>query len=238
MYQFRKNILSAGLIAMTVFTASVLPVSAAATADAEKTTVEKATVEKASVKEQASASQEAYLYTSKEYGYSIYCPFKPLGVIPASVLYEGKKGDILVFQNQEYTILNGWVILVDAFDTAVVPDLNTVTEEEAADYLQKLMNSNGYEGISLVNISENNKGIFAVTAKEVEIDTNGDGVPDMTATADTQQAVTFFRSAQGRCFSVQLIDNPTLRPEAVAIYQIGVSSLKDLAPAGKTASKK
>ncbi len=233
MYQFRKNILSAGLMAMTVFAASVLPVSAAETVDAGKTTAEKT-----AVKDQASASQEAYLYTSKEYGYSIYCPFKPLGVIPASVLYEGKKGDILVFQNQEYTILNGWVILVDAFDTDAVPDLNTVTEEEAADYLQKLMNSNGYEGISLVNISENNKGIFAITAKEVEIDTNGDGVPDMTAKADTQQAVTFFRSAQGRCFSVQLIDNPTLRPEAVAICQMGISSLKDLTSAGKTESKK
>ncbi len=224
MFQFRKNLLSVSLMAMTVFAASVLPVSAAE---------EAAAADNAAKTSNADAAQQeaAYLYTSGEYGYSIYCPVKPAGVIPASMLYEDKKGEVLIFRNQEYTILNGWVILVDAFDNEAVPDLNTVTEEKATEYLQKLMNSNGYEGISLVNITENNKGIFALTAKEVEIDTDGDGVPDMTATADNQSAVTFFRTDKGRCFSVQLIDNPTLRPEAVAVYQIGVSSLKDLGTA-------
>ncbi len=216
MYQFGKKLLSVGLTAMTVFAVSALPVSAA---EESAPNVQAA---------EADQQEPAYYYTSREYGYTIACPIKPLGVIPASAFYEDKKGEILVFQNQEYTVLNGWAILVDAFDNEAVPDLNAMTEEEATDYLQKLMKSYGYEGISLVNLTENNKGIFAITGKEVEIDTNGDGVPDMTATASNQEAVTFFRSDKGRCFDVRLIDNPTLRPEAVKIYQIGVSSLKDL----------
>ena len=169
---------------------------------------------------------QVYAYTSPEYGFSILCPKKP-NVIPASVLYEGKKGEILIFDNEEYQIKHAWVILLDAFDNKAVPDLNKLSEKEAEEQLKKLQKSYGYEGIALLNISDTNKAIFAVTAKEVEIDTNGDGTPDETATADTQMAVSFFRGPKGGCYSIQLIDNPVLRPESVSDFQLAVSTFRE-----------
>ena len=216
----KKRFFSVCLMAMVALAASVLPVSA------EEATAEPAQTEAAA--QQSAEEEDAYIHTSEEYGYTIACPYRPAGVIPASLLYEDQKGEVLIFENEGYQIRHGWVILVDAFDDKAVPDLNKISEEDAKGYLEKLMHSSGYEGISLVNLTKDNKGIFAVTAKEVEIDTDGDGVFDTTATASTQEAVTFFRTEKGRCFSVQLIDNPELRPAAVAAYQIGVSSLREL----------
>ena len=46
---------------------------------------------------------------------------------------------------------------------------------EAEKLLSGIMGSNGYEGIMLVNLNAKNKAIYAVTAKEVEIDEDGDG---------------------------------------------------------------
>ena len=221
MYQSKKSFFSTCLMAMMVLAATILPVSA-------EEAQEPATAETEAASTNSANTREAYIHTSTQYGYTILCPYRPAGIIPASMLYEDKKGDVLIFENDGYTIRHAWVVLVDAFDNKAVPDLNKISEEDAKSYLEKLMHSNGYEGISLVNLTKDNKGIFAVTAKEIEIDSDGDGVFDMTATAETQEAVTFFRTEKGRCFSVQLIDNPELRPEAVGAYQFGVSSLREL----------
>ena len=43
----------------------------------------------------------------------------------------------------------------------------------------------------------------------------------------TQMAVTFFRGNKGGCYSVQLIDNPELRDDAVDLFQKGVVSFKE-----------
>ena len=133
-----------------------------------------------------------YTYTSKVYGYTIQCPKKP-NVIPASMLYEGKKGEVLIFDNDGYNIKNAWVVLTNAFDEKKMPDLNKLKEADARKYLSELMGSNGYEGVMLINLSATNKAIYAVTAKTVDIDTDGDGKVDASATANTQMAVTFFR---------------------------------------------
>lgn len=177
---------------------------------------------------QAAGDQAAlsYVYTSKKYGYTINCPKKP-NVIPASELYEGKTGEVLIFDNEGYDIKNAWIVIKDAFDTHRMPDLNTLNEEDAKKYLSILMRANGYEAMELINRTEKDKAIYAITAKEVEIDTDGDGEPDMTAKADTQMAVTFFRGNKGGCYSVQLIDNPELRDEAVDLFQKGVVSFKE-----------
>ena len=175
---------------------------------------------------QAQPAKLGYTYTSKEYGFTIQCPKRP-NVIPASLLYEGKKGEVLVFDNDGYNIKNAWVVLMDAFDGKKTPDFNKINEEEAKKYLNDLMNSNGYEGIMLVNLSATNKAVYAVTAKEIEVDTNGDGKFDAKATADTQMAVTFFRGAKGGCYSLQLIDNPVLRDSAIKLFQQGVASFQE-----------
>ena len=170
--------------------------------------------------------QGSYVYTSSKYGYSINCPQKP-HVIPASELYEGKQGEVLIFDNEGYNIKNAWVIIKDAFDDAKMPDLNTIDEAAAKAYLDGLMKSNGYEGIMLINRNATDRAIYAITAKEVEIDSDGDGQPDMTATADTQMAVTFFRGNKGGRYSVQLIDNPDLRDTAIDAFQKGVVSFTE-----------
>ncbi len=179
--------------------------------------------------EAAEPSKELYTFVSPRYGYTMLCPSAPAGVIPASMFYEdnNKKGDVIVFDSTGYNVKYAWVVLVDAFDDKSVPDLNKISEKEAGEYLQKLMHSYGYEGISLINLSDSNKAIYGLTARSLEIDTNGDGVPDTTAEAATQMAVTFFRTEKGRCVSVQLIDNPTIREDALAAYQRGVTTLRE-----------
>lgn len=165
-----------------------------------------------------------YTYTSKLYGFTIQCPQKPVGVIPASMLYENEKGDILIFENEEYNIKYAWIITEDAFDNKKVPNLNKLNEKDAEALLKNIMGSNGYEGIMLVNLTAKNKGIYAVTAKEVEIDTDGDGKPDATATANTQMAVLFFRGDKGGRYAMKLIDNPTLRSTSLTAFQKGAGT--------------
>ena len=166
-----------------------------------------------------------YTYKSQEYGYTIQCPKKPQ-VIPVSALYEDRQGEVLIFDNEEYNIKNAWVIVKDAFTDQSVPDLNKISDEEAGKLLQGIMRSNGYEAIELVPVNDHNKGIYAITAKVVEIDTDGDGQPDTTAEANSQMAVTFFRGEDGERYRIDLIDNPELRDDAVDLYQKAVTTFK------------
>ena len=167
----------------------------------------------------------SYLYESSAYNYRVMCPQKPVGVIPASALFENREGEILIFENEEYHIKYAWVVLVHAFPEEALPNLNTINPEEATELLKRIMGSNAYEGIMLVNVTEENKGIFAVTAKEIEIDENGDGTPDATATANSQMAAVFFRGENGACYGFELIDNPALRASSVAAFLAGAGTL-------------
>ena len=167
----------------------------------------------------------SYLYESSAYNYRVMCPQKPVGVIPASALFENREGEILIFENEEYHIKYAWVVLVHAFPEEALPNLNTINPEEATELLKRIMGSNAYEGIMLVNVTEENKGIFAVTAKEIEIDENGDGTPDATATANSQMAALFFRGENGACYGFELIDNPALRASSVSAFLAGAGTL-------------
>ncbi|MBR4696547.1 MAG: hypothetical protein IKO94_10760 [Selenomonadaceae bacterium] len=179
--------------------------------------------------QQASKENDVYMYTSKAYGYTIPCPIRP-NVIPASLLYEGQegvKGEALIFDNDEYNIKLAWVIFVNAFDDKDVPDYNKMSEKEAADYLEKMRKSNPYEDVGFVDLGPKNKAFFAVTAKEVEIDTDGDGKPDTVATTDTQTMEVFFRGDKGGHYRVQLLNNPQLRPEAMRDCRYAVSNFPE-----------
>jgi hypothetical protein len=185
--------------------------------------------------EKGSAVQEAaktvssvklpYTYESAAYGYRIMCPKQPVGVIPASALFENREGEVLIFENEEYHIKYAWVVLVNAFSDNAVPDLNKINPEEAVKLLGGIMGSNGYEGIMLVNLSDSNKAIFATTAKEVEIDEDGDGVVDATASADSQMALLFFRGENGQRYGLELIDNPELRSDSLSAFIEGARTL-------------
>ena len=178
------------------------------------------------VTETAEADALTYSYESAQYGYHVMCPQKPVGVIPASALYDDREGEILIFDNEEYNIKYAWAVFVNAFPDASVPNLNDIKPEEAVNLLERIQNSNGYEGIMLINLSDTNKAIFAMTAKEVDIDEDGDGVVDATAKADNQTAVLFFRGANGQRYGLELIDNPTLRAKSVATFMAGARTMQ------------
>ena len=80
----------------------------------------------------------------------------------------------------------------------------------------------------LMNLTDSNKAIFAMTAKEVEIDEDGDGTPDATATASNQMAVLFFRGENGARYGLELIDNPELRASSVDTFLAGGRTLHTL----------
>ena len=166
----------------------------------------------------------AVLYKSAEYGFTIPCPKKP-NVIPLSALYEGKKGEILIFENEEYFIKHAWIIEVDAFTDDKVPDFNELTGESGAEYLKKMKQN--YEDVGLAPISEGNMAFFGITAKQIEIDTTGDGKPDTVAEVDTQTFNVFFRTKKGGHYHIQLIDNPVLRAETMRDCRLAVNLFKD-----------
>lgn len=214
-----KKILLAGLIG------AIFMGNATGVCDAKKAKAET---------KQTTAAVEGYLYQSPLYNYTIVCPQKPAGRIPAKLFFEdnSKRGEVLIFESDPYNAYNvkyAWIILLDAFDNASIPDLNKISDEDALKMIEKIEQNNGYAAIGIVNITETNKGIYAVTAKEIEIDEDGDGEPDAVATADTQEAVTFFRGNKGGRFCVRLIDNPQLRKATVEAYQVGVSTLTETA---------
>ena len=97
---------------------------------------------------------------------------------------------MLIFKNDGFNIQKAWLIIPNAFADKDVPNLNKISDADAKKLAEKLATHNGYETAAVITINAANKGLFAVTAKEVEIDTNGDGKPDETAKADTQMAST------------------------------------------------
>ncbi len=167
-----------------------------------------------------------YKYTSQRYGYSIICPQKP-NVVPASTMDENARGDVLIFQNEGYDIINAWIVLVDAFDDKALPkDIGARSEEDQKKFIDRIMTSGGYEFVRLTDV-QGQTGIYCVTAKILDIDTNGDGKIDETVTADTQMVKTFFRGQYGGRFSVQLIDNPDLTRAGIALYQLGMLTFQE-----------
>lgn len=193
----------------------------------ESSAVQKAAAQTLSPEEALELYQtKGVKYTSQRYGYSIICPKKP-NVIPASLLVEGAKGDVLIFENDGYDIKNAWVVLVDAFDDAELPaDMGQKSEDEQKAYIDHLMNTAGYEFVRLTQVA-GGTGVYAVTAKEIDVDTDGDGKPDDTMVAENQGIKTFFRGQYGGHFSVQLIDNPELSPAGVGLYQLGLLTFQE-----------
>ena len=176
-----------------------------------------------------------YRYTSEQYGYSITCPKKPVGVIPASALYEGQKGEVLIFDNDGYNIKRAWMVLADSYSDKDIPDLTKLTEDQQKELIKKFTDHGNYE---FVRIAEMNgtKGLYTVTAKEIEVDSNGDGKPDTTAKADSQMVETFFQGAYGGRFAVALLDNPELTREGVADYRAGLLTFQQW-PTNASSSK-
>ena len=168
----------------------------------------------------------SYIYTSPVYGYSIACPKRP-NVVLASEFFDDdtKKGEVLIFENVEYEVKRGWIVLLDAFNSDVVPNFNTDPKEKIDEYLEALQ-VQGYEGIALVDITKDNKGALAITAKEIAIDEDGDGEPDGVAVSDHQEAIAFFRTPDGKCVSVWLMGTDDLNDAAMRNFRKALMTFK------------
>ena len=172
-----------------------------------------------------------YKYTSQRYGYTIVCPRKP-SVVPASMLFdENEKGDVLIFQSTgtgENTMINyAWVVRPDAFDESMIPpDITKQPEAKQKEYIDKFMKSSPYEFIRLTEV-DGRSGVYAVTAKEIEVDTNGDGKFDEVMKAESQMVQTFFRGAYGGRFGVMLMENPDLTKDGVSVYHLGLLTFQE-----------
>ena len=177
---------------------------------------------------------EPYNYISKENNFGIKCPKRP-NVVPANIFFDDdtKKGEVLIFENEGYEVKRGWLILTDAFNTMAVPNFNMASKELINQYITELQKQ-GYEDMQFINITNDNKGIFAVTAKEIEIDEDGDGEPDGVAIAENQAAITFFRMPDGRCFSVQMIGTNGLNDIDVNNFKAAISTITDAATASQS----
>ena len=208
-----KSLLATGLVGAAMLAANASYVAAAETATPAE-------------QKQSIEIKLPYKYTSPAYGYTIMCPKKP-NVVPAANFYgdPNKKGEVLVFDNVEYDVRYGWIFLEDAFSESS-PDWNALSEADAESVLNEIMASNPYEAIRIMPMNDHNKCMYALTAKEIEFDTTGDGIPDTKATTDRQMVVTFFRGDDGGRYSMQLMDNPVLRELSVATFQAALTTFQ------------
>ncbi len=172
----------------------------------------------------AEETTEGFDYTSQNFGFKIVCPAEPVVVVnpfedPA------KRGELLVFANDGFKILYGYQILFDAFDDESTPDFNKADKETIDAYLEKLCQNNAFESAVVEQISANNKGVFAVTAKEIEV-LNDAGEVEGVATASTQNMIAFFRTAEGKHISIQLIVE-NLDREAILNFRKSLATYRD-----------
>lgn len=153
--------------------------------------------------DEANPTDTAYDYTSETYGFRILCPAKPI-VVVNPFENPNDRGELLVFANDGIKILYGYQIKLNAFADKQIPNFNKDKPKVIDNYIAKLRESNAYEEVALVRITKDNSGVMAVTAKEIEVkDENGE--VEGVLVADTQSAITFFRTPSGDCISLQLL---------------------------------
>ena len=183
------------------------------------------------------AKSEGVEYVSEEYHYSIMCPSEPR-LLPARVMYDdaSKQGEMLVFESEGFDVKSGWVIMFDAFDTTMVPNFNKDSKKFIAQYIDAKKANEGYDRFELIEVTKGNKGVLGITAKEIEIDEDGDGTIDGVAIADRQEAVIFFRTTLGRCTSVTLLDNDISEP-ALEKFRAALSTFKEVDPKDNKSKK-
>ena len=147
---------------------------------------------------------EPYIYTSEDFKFTITCPIKPIAVVENPWQEPEKRGEMLVFANEGFDVLYGYMIQVNAFDTNQVPDFNKGSIMAIGDYLAALK----------------------ITADKIEVVNEETGEVEGEFVADKQYVYTFFRSPEGRCISIQLI-SASFDKEFVDTYRGSVASFKD-----------
>lgn len=217
--KFFTTALCAALVSGSLFMAA--PAEAAETAAAAGTEQTAETQTDAPVM----IASTAYRYTSPVYGYSITCPVKPT-VIPVSLIYADSHGDILIFDSVDFNIKQAWIVVPNAFKDGDIPDLKTLTEEQKNALFKEWQEKQGCEFVRVAEMNNGTMGLYTVTAKDIEVDTDGDGKPDTMMHSDNQMIKTYFTGEYGGHFMVGLINNPDLTREAVNTYEAGLMSFQ------------
>ena len=187
----KKNFLVAALI-LTLFT----PTTFAEEATTPPVTTENATSSNGDV---TIPVKDFVEYSSTSYGYKIKCPFNPVAVTDLKFDEPSHKGEQLIFLNDGAEIVLAYRINLDAFPDNAAPDFNKADEKTLNSYLDYLKTVNPLDTAQITNLGNNNKGVFMVTAKEIEND-KGEKI-----TTDSQIAMVIFRTPNGGRISIQLL---------------------------------
>ena len=186
----------------------------------------------------AEPTDEPYIYTSEDFKYTIACPLKPLAHVRPHWFESGQEGEMLIFAHEGFNVQYAYVIQVNAFEGQEFPDFNKADQKTLEEYLAKLKENNPYYArVELIPVSKDNKGIFVVTAKEFEVINKETGEVDGTAVADREQVFTYFRTPQGRCVSVQLINENPESQDLFNLYRYSIASFTDNTEVAKSDKK-
>lgn len=165
-----------------------------------------------------------YKYTSPRYGYSIKLPKKP-NVIPLSALptYENEKGEVLIFDNEGYNIKKAYIVMVDAFADEDIPQgLLAASDADKKKAIEEFSKKGLFDFVRVAEMEDGKAGMLCLSAKEIEVDTTGDGVPDEIMTSDNQMFMTYFRGDYGGRFMVGLMQNPVMTDLSQQEYQLAL----------------
>lgn len=235
-----KKIIAKALTLAVTISALVLPVGAfAEEVPAEQTP---------SVASQKDMIEFTYKHTSKRYGYSIWCPVQPK-VLPASAYNEHDKGDVLLYSGTYDNIKKAWVVCINGYDEKEIPNnLGSMQEDEVKTFLKNFAATYGLEYAQIVEVANRNDdgsqaegyryGIAGPTAKEVEVDTDGDGVMDSIAVAENQMMKLFVPGQYGGHFVLGLIQAGGLQKRDVEEFMnAGIYTLQQWPTSGYTKAK-
>lgn len=180
----------------------------------------------------------AYTYVSNDYGYSIECPEKPLGVIP--LIDPKQKGEVLVFKNDGYTILEGWIIATNAFDADQIPNFDKMTDKDAQKYAANfIMSSNGRYQTALFIPVNGRKVLYAIAPQEAYVDADKKDKADKSDQPNVSQRIETYLPGKKTNYAIVFFKSGTVDAQDSIDYQKGILSFKetsDNAVADKTAS--
>lgn len=230
-----KKYITKGIVAACLATALVVPGYANVAAAEEASMAQTLT-------EAAETPVLTYLYTSARYGYSIGCPYKPLGVLPVSMFNPGDKGDVLIFEGTVENMKKAWVICINGYDDKVIPpDIGTYSDAKAKEFTGEFAQNYGMSYAQIVNIPTEDGGhkygVYGATAKNVEIDTDGDGVMDAVAEADTQMMKMFMPGQYGGHFVLGLMQKPGFTTAGKNEFEAAITTFQQWPTSGYEKAK-
>lgn len=208
-----KKIFLAAALILTLFTPTTF---------AEEATTPSATTENtASSNDDVTIPVKDFVeYSSTTYSYKIKCPFQPVAVTDLKFDEPAGKGEMLIFLNEGAEIELAYRINLDAFPDNNAPDFNKADEKTLNSYLDYLKTVNPLDTAKIMDFGNNNKGVFMVTAKEIEND-KGEKI-----TTDSQIVMVIFRTPNGGRVSIQLLTKE-FSQDLVNAFVYSVSTFND-----------